>query len=126
MHGRTLRDALHAAAVVEDRLSTALQPSGLSVDRWRVLSHAAHNAGSSMSDVVEALLLAPATATRAVDHLVDVGAVYRSADPADRRRVLLHASSAGVALLRSVEDAVGAVEDELAGVLDPGRAAALR
>ena len=114
VHGADLLQLLRAAADAQARLAEAVQGSGLSADRWRVLRHVAENPGASMSDVVDALLLAPATATRAVDALVEVGAVYRAADPADRRRVALRASAEGGALLRAVDPAVGALEAELA------------
>ena len=111
--GLAVREVLRVAAVTSARLTEALDGSGLNVDRWRVLAHVAEHPGVSMSDVVEALAMAPATATRAVDGLVESGAVYRAADPADRRRVVVSASSTGTALLRAVSPAVAAAEAAL-------------
>ncbi|MCI2239235.1 MarR family transcriptional regulator [Paenibacillus sp. TRM 82003] len=107
---RTLR----LAALAEDRLAGALREHGLTVDRWRVLEHVVANPGTSMTDVAAALVMAPATATRAVDALVETGAVYRAVDPADRRRVVLHPTATGAALLDGVRPGAAAVAAELA------------
>jgi DNA-binding MarR family transcriptional regulator len=62
-----------------------------------------------MSDLVDALLIAPATASRAVDALVDGGLLARALDPLDRRRVVLHVTRDGSRQLAAVADGVGAV-----------------
>lgn len=110
--GASAMRTLAAAARLQSRLSEALQPSGLTVDRWRCLACVDGHPGASMSDLVEALALAPATATRAVDALVETGALYRDVDPADRRRVVLRVSAPGTALLRDVEAAVALAETD--------------
>ncbi len=62
-----------------------------------------------MTDLVDALLIAPATASRAVDALVDDGLLARALDPLDRRRVVLHVTRDGAQLLQQVEADVAAV-----------------
>ncbi|WP_432549078.1 MarR family winged helix-turn-helix transcriptional regulator, partial [Kineococcus arenarius] len=117
MSASDVLSTLRLAALAQDRLAGALRGHGLTVDRWRVLEHVVASPGASMSDVADALVMAPATATRAVDALVETGAVYRAADPADRRRVVLHPTATGVALRegagppperRGAQQAVGA------------------
>ncbi|WP_432546320.1 MarR family winged helix-turn-helix transcriptional regulator [Kineococcus sp. SYSU DK004] len=112
---------LRAAAETETRLAAALVDGlpdrALTVDRWRVLQHVAAHPGASMSDVCAALALAPATATRAVDGLVDTACLYREADAGDRRRVVLRPSRRGLDVLRAVAPAVAHVEGDLRGVL---------
>ncbi|WP_380171801.1 MarR family winged helix-turn-helix transcriptional regulator [Kineococcus sp. DHX-1] len=106
---RTVLGNLRAAAAVQSALADALRGGGLTVDRWRCLAHVAHAPGSSMTDLVDALLIAPATASRAVDALVDDGLLARALDPLDRRRVVLHVTRDGAQLLQQVEADVAAV-----------------
>lgn len=106
---RTVLENLRAAAAVQSALADALRGGGLTVDRWRCLAHVAHAPGSSMTDLVDALLIAPATASRAVDALVDDGLLARALDPLDRRRVVLHVTRDGSQLLQQVEADVAAV-----------------
>lgn len=109
---RAVLENLRAAAALQTMLADALRGEGLTVDRWRCLAHVAQDPGASMTDVVEALLLAPATASRAVDALVDDGLVARALDPLDRRRVVLHVTRDGAALLRRVDADVAAVAQQ--------------
>lgn len=104
--GTQARQTLRTAALLQNRLADALAGSGLTVDRWRALSHVADSPDSSMSDVADALVLPPASTTRVVDALVETGALYREVDPADRRRVVLRVSVQGAELLARVGPAV--------------------
>ncbi|WP_432534420.1 MarR family winged helix-turn-helix transcriptional regulator [Kineococcus esterisolvens] len=113
MSASDVLSTLRLAALAQDRLAGALRGHGLTVDRWRVLEHVVAAPGASMSDVADALVMAPATATRAVDALVETGAVYRAADPADRRRVVLHPTAAGAALREGARPLAHAVAPEL-------------
>lgn len=118
-----VRRLLREAAAVQARLADALADSGLTVDRWRVLAHVAESPDASMSDVADALVLPPASTTRAVDALVEIGTVYREVHPVDRRRVVLRVSAQGVALLARVAPAVEPLGDDLpaAGGAHPAR-----
>ena len=75
-------ELLRRAAVVAARLETALSSTDLTVDRWRALAHIEANPGCSMSDVIDALVVPSTSATRIVDFLVDIGAVFRTSVPA--------------------------------------------
>ena len=77
-----LLERLRAAALLQGAVSEALRGSELTVDRWRCLAQVARRPGASMSDLAEVLVMAPATASRAVDGLVDLGLLYRGLDPA--------------------------------------------
>ncbi|WP_328291632.1 MarR family transcriptional regulator [Kineococcus sp. NBC_00420] len=98
-----LLDRLRAAALLQNLLAEALRGSDLTVDRWRCLALVAQRPGASMSDLVEVLVMAPATASRAVDALVDLGLLYRGLDPADRRRVVLRVSGEGERVLDGLD-----------------------
>jgi len=100
---RRILAELRSAALLQSALAEALRGSDLTVDRWRCLAQVSEQPGASMTDLVDGLVMAPATASRAVDALVDSGLVFRSLDPADRRRTVLQVSPDGVAVLAAVE-----------------------
>ena len=62
-----------------------------------------------MSDVIDALVVPSTSATRIVDFLVDVGAVFRTLSPQDRRRTTLRLSARGQRLLRRVEPTIAPI-----------------
>jgi DNA-binding MarR family transcriptional regulator len=97
---------LRRAATIGTRIEDELRGSDLNVDRWRALEFVRSNPGCSMAEVIEALVITPTTATRAIDALVEVGAVFRAPAPDDRRRVTLQLSAHGAALLREVQPAI--------------------
>jgi DNA-binding MarR family transcriptional regulator len=97
---------LRRAATITTRIEDQLRGSDLNVDRWRALEFVKSTPGCSMAEVIEGLVITPTTATRAIDSLVEVGAVYRAPAPDDRRRVTLQLSAHGAALLREVQPAI--------------------
>lgn len=116
-----------AAGVVEflDRVDTAVatalshNPSATDVSRdgWRVLLMLARGTGRSMGEIAGHTALPAPTATRIVDRLVEKKLAYRSADPLDRRRVLVHLSAEGRTVVESVCQRVQ-------GILSPRRSPA--
>lgn len=110
---------LRKAALVSSGLDTALRDHGLTTDRWRALMLIAEQPGASMADVIDALVIAPTSATRAIDSLVESGAIFRSPAADDRRRVTLQLSVHGADLLREVESVVVAIHREVSAEL-PG------
>ena len=108
-----LRRASLVAAGIED----ALAGTDLTVDRWRALACIESSPGCSMSDVIDALVIPSTSATRIVDFLVEIGAIFRTVSPHDRRRTTLRLSSHGQALLRDVEPTIaGAIGVKPQGV----------
>jgi DNA-binding MarR family transcriptional regulator len=97
---------LRRASLVGASIEDALAGTQLTVDRWRALAYISSSPGCSMSDVVDALVVASTSATRIVDSLVEIGAVFRTISKEDRRRATLHLSSHGLALLGDVEPAI--------------------
>jgi len=93
---------LRRAALLAASVENALCGSDLTVDRWRALACIDANPDCSMSDVVDALVIPSTSATRIVDSLVEIGAVFRTMSQHDRRRTTLRTSSHGCALLRDV------------------------
>jgi DNA-binding MarR family transcriptional regulator len=121
---------------VSRAVAGALAEDGGTLDGYRVLRLLAAAPGRPMGQLVATLHLPGPTATRVVDGLVDSALAYRLPDPADRRRVVVHASALGrtrlarweglvaaqeAALARSLgEDRVGALVAALAGFIEDG------
>lgn len=101
---------------VSTALTTFTTSEGVSRDGWRVLLMLARGGGRSMGEIASHTALPAPTATRVVDKLVDKNLAYRRPDPQDRRRVLVHLSPNGRAVIdrvcirveRSVGHVIGA------------------
>ncbi len=102
---------------LDQRIGAALTPSGLSVEQWRALEHLAGAGPCTMSALGTTSTVAGASLTRLVDHLVEQSLVYRAADTADRRRVLVHLSSRGRRRVRALRPKVRAAEAEAMAAL---------
>lgn len=104
----------------------ALYPGGLNIDQWRVLDLLADGAGHPMSEIAEHVMVPPPTLTKIVDRLTDSALVYRRADPADRRRVLVLLSEHGRAVHHEHAPAVTAAEGRVTDTLDAAERTRLR
>ena len=110
---------LSAARSVESGISEALAAAGVTPEQWRVLSVLEAGGGRTMSDLAQTAVVPAATATRIVDQLVSNGLVYRRADPADRRRVVVHLSARGRRTIAPILDAEAALERAVVEGLGP-------
>jgi len=111
------RDLFHLLSHAEQHaarlLAGVLEAEDCSVEQWRVLALLADGTGRPMTELAEfALLLAP-TATKLVDRMVSASLVYRRADPADRRRVLVYLAERGQDLHARLTGRVARLEEEL-------------
>lgn len=104
----------------------ALGASGLNIDQWRVLELLADGAGHPMTEIADHAMVPAPTCTKIVDRLADSALVYRRADEADRRRVIVLLSDHGRSVYDEHAPRVAAVEVEVSGSLDPGERAQLR
>ena len=105
---------------------SAREQGTLSVDRVKPLRILAQAGPIRAGEFAERCYLTPAAVTHAIDALVADGLARREDDPADRRAVILHATSKGRRELMRAQHAamallVSAVED-----LDPSTRTALR
>jgi DNA-binding MarR family transcriptional regulator len=94
---RELFRRLHASAVLPFRHAVAA--TGCPERHAQVLALLHERGPLGMSGLSEALGIAPPQATALVDSLVDSGLVARGADAADRRRVIVEISEAGLETL---------------------------
>ncbi|MFL6111854.1 MAG: MarR family winged helix-turn-helix transcriptional regulator [Catenulispora sp.] len=85
----------HAERRLNRRLTALLAEEGCSIEQWRVMSLTADGTGHPMTEIADHALMPAPSLTKLVDRMVADNLVYRRADPADRRRVLLHLSARG-------------------------------
>ncbi|GCB49220.1 MarR family winged helix-turn-helix transcriptional regulator [Streptomyces sp. NL15-2K] len=107
---------------VEYRIQQVLQPAGVTIEQWRVLCCLSDGAGHAMSEIASYALVPRPTLTKQVDKLADRALVYRHADHADRRRVLVFLSARGRQLFRELEVAVSNEEARIVDQLGAGDA----
>ena len=103
-------------------LTRITETGGLGREQWRILvmldeRALADAAGATMGEIAARAAVPAPTATRMVDKLVADGLAHRRSDPWDRRRVLVHVSPEGHALIDGVagdlDDAFGSVLADL-------------
>lgn len=80
---------------------------GLGREQWRILMMLDEGAradatGRTMGEIAARASVPAPTATRLVDKLVADGLAFRRSDPWDRRRVLVHVSPEGHALIEGI------------------------
>lgn len=108
---------------VHSDLDGRLQASGLSVEQWRVLECLGDRTGLAMGELASAVLMNHPALTKMIDRMVANGLVHRAPDPADQRRVLVHATDRGAFLVEKLRPLVREHEKDVAAILDlPGKA----
>jgi DNA-binding MarR family transcriptional regulator len=85
-------------------LSRAMEAEGATIEDWRIQLLLDDGRGHTMTEIAEFALLPAPSLTRAVDRMVIDGVVHRTADPGDRRRVLVHATRRGRSLCRRLSE----------------------
>jgi DNA-binding MarR family transcriptional regulator len=96
---------VRVARAQRGRWREVLAPWELSPSHARALRVLVEREGIRVSELAEALHIAPRSATEVADNLEERGLVERTPDPRDRRAVLLHPTEAGRKLREEVETA---------------------
>src|SRR4051812_14092395 len=86
---------MRAARTLRRRFGEVLTPWELSPHQARALRVVSSRDGVRLSELAEALRIAPRSATEVADGLQERGLVERAPDPTDRRAVVLTATAAG-------------------------------
>jgi DNA-binding MarR family transcriptional regulator len=117
----------HTARRLRRGSSAQLAPLGLTYGQARALRLVAE-AGRPlrMADLAAQLEVVPRSATTMVDGLEAAGLVVRSADPGDRRSVLVSVAAGGRRLLDALEAARHDIAEEVFGSLDIAQRDVLR
>jgi len=121
-----LRHALRSLErQVSDAMRINLDPAGLSVEDWAVISLLADGEGHTMAEVIDAASIPPASATRLVDRLVSSVLLHRTTDAHDRRRVLVALAPRGRQLYAKLAPAQAQIAGLLAARMGAGTMAEL-
>jgi DNA-binding MarR family transcriptional regulator len=104
---------MRVARAQRRRWRDALAPWDLSPHQARALRVVCERDGVRLSDLAEALRIAPRSATEVADGLQQRGLVERAPDPADRRAVLLRPTDDGRRVRAEVDRARTADSDQL-------------
>src|SRR5947208_10280203 len=96
---------MHAARAQRRRWRELLEPWDLTPSQSRALRVIGDGDGTRVSDLAEALRIAPRSATEVADTLEARGLVERAAHPSDRRAVLLRATPGGRTIRTEVDAA---------------------
>ena len=105
-----------AGRAVEDLLTGRLAPLGLSLRLLGTLGHLARDEGLSYTDLARRARVTPQSVHATVARLVELGAV-EPAGPGRGRRAGLRVTGEGRRLLAAGQDAVAALDAELAAAL---------
>jgi DNA-binding MarR family transcriptional regulator len=101
------------------RWRDALAPWDLSPHQARALKVVCERDGVRLSDLAEALRIAPRSATEVADGLQERGLVERTPDPGDRRAVILRPTDDGRRIRAEIDAARAADSSELFARLSP-------
>lgn len=103
--------------LLEIRVAQTLEQRGLRTEQFNALHILAREAPLRMGELAGRLLSDDSRTTRTVDSLVSAGYAARSADPGDRRALLVSVTGSGRRVARAAEEAVShAVEEALSGL----------
>jgi len=98
----TVMNTIRTADMVFDQIGRLLRPLGVSAAGGLVLGQLRDNGSMSPSELGERLIVTRATVTGLVDSLERRGFVRRSANPADRRSLIIEITPAGLAVVQEV------------------------
>src|SRR5215211_4354657 len=104
---------------VTRQIARVLEEEDSTVEQWRALVLLADGISHSMSEVAEFALLPAPTLTRLVDRMVADNLAYRTADPEDRRRVLVHITPRGTTLQKRLAKRIESSQAAILAEADP-------
>lgn len=114
-----LATVLHVAGMIQDRLETALEPTGLSLAKLGALKHLAEsNEPLALGQLAERIACVKSNVTQLVDRLEADQLVRRVPDPSDRRSVRAEITTEGLAKYEAGIKAVQFAEAELVSDLE--------
>jgi DNA-binding MarR family transcriptional regulator len=87
-----------ASRLLGQQLSQRLKPTGLSVDKAKILALLIDGNGMSMGELADILVVNNPTLTKMVDRMVTDKLVFREPDSNDRRKVLIRITKPGTDL----------------------------
>jgi DNA-binding MarR family transcriptional regulator len=103
-------NTIRAADMAFERIGRLLRPLGVSAAGGLVLGQLRDHGAMSPSELGERLIVTRATVTGLLDSLERRGLVSRSANPVDRRGLLVGITPAGLAVIQEVRTLIHARE----------------
>ena len=110
-------NTIRTADMLFDRIGRLLRPLGVSAAGGLVLGILRDHGTMSPSELGERLIVTRATVTGLLDSLERRGFVSRSANPADRRSLLVEITPAGLAVVQEVRTIIHRNERDWLSVL---------
>ncbi|HEY0303849.1 MAG TPA: MarR family transcriptional regulator [Longimicrobiales bacterium] len=115
-----LATVMHVASMVQDRLESALEPTGLSLAKLGALRHLAEaNEPLALGQLAEKIACVKSNVTQLVDRLEADQLVRRVPDPSDRRSVRAEITEEGRVRYEAGMEAVKSAGADLVGELEP-------
>src|SRR3954462_7415093 len=105
--------------VLRRRLSAAIEPTGLTLPAYTVLSVLRAHDGLSNAQLARRSLVTPQSMSEALALLVELGCVKPRADPGHGRVIRTEITRSGLRALDRCDRAVDGVESELVKGVDP-------
>ncbi|MDU5476058.1 MULTISPECIES: MarR family winged helix-turn-helix transcriptional regulator [Pantoea] len=106
----------HLLVQANRRVNRQLSLEGITLEHWRALKVIAVQDGVTMRELSDELMQNFPTLTKIIDKMVLEALVYRRPDEQDRRKVRLHISDKGKAVLDQQNNRVNEHQDKLEGV----------
>lgn len=107
---------------LEQAVGARLKPAGIPIEQYRILRMLERRDGQTMGELATQVFVDSPTLTKIIDRMIAGGLVYRSPDPADRRKVLVFLAEAGRALLAELHVLVEESDARLVDGLSQGDA----
>lgn len=115
-----LSSVIHVAELVQQRLESALAPTGLSLAKLGALRHLAEaDEPLALGQLAERISCVKSNVTQLIDRLEADGLVRRVPDPEDRRSVRAAITELGLERYRAGMAAMGMAESSLVTQLGP-------
>lgn len=115
-----------ASSLASAEFHAELASLGVPVPMWRILAILSGSEGHPVGEIAARALLKQPNVTKIVNRLEDLGHVLRTADPDDRRKVLVRITPAGEDLVASLIVRAQAHEASLLGTHTPAEAEILK
>lgn len=107
-------------------LSQSLGDEDFTEEHWRILHVLSDQAGRSMGQLAEQVLMNGPALTKNIDRLVSRGLVQRAADEVDNRRVWVFISDLGLEVVGRLKERVNAHHQTIEEALGPRKTLQLK
>jgi DNA-binding MarR family transcriptional regulator len=115
-----------AFSTMRRELEASLRKSGMTITQWRALGVILHQPEATHSDLMRHLEIEAPSVTSLVDCMERKGWVKRTRSKSDARVKQLSLTSRGRAMIEAAGEAMGPIEERMAGTLTAGELSTLK